>query len=409
MARIDLKEEITKKHSELPCIFCGNMLKSTTNFYPSASRHSILRADSKGDTRGLLCKDCCQNLYNYLYRIFNNHKKAMYNFCSATDTYYDDDLFDVLIETKVDSEKIIAEYFKALDSDIKYSSKTFADSKTIMVQSEEYSEAKTDDILTEEDKRNRQEILSVFHYDPFEKAPIVTRKKLYRDLVTMADPAMADDLVRQRAAIEIVRSFDRIDNWTETINDISADPQKLQRNSKELKSLIEAKNKETDMVTKFSKDHGFAERYATAKSRGAGTLTATIRDMEDYDYDDGKVNLYDIKTSKTMLQAAEISEAAIMRQLNLSEADYVDMLKTQRTKMTELQKEVDRLKETNRLIYKQILKQDLLKELATDLTKKGLDKNEVFSMVMAEIKFDDKVLNKARKKLASEKKEEEEV
>ena len=402
MPRVDLKEEMVKKHDELPCLFCGQMLKASTNFFTSASRNSILRADNKGETKSIICKDCAQNLYNYLFNIFRDAKKAMYNFCSAIDVYYEEELFQNLIERKVDSEKMVAEYFKLLNSDIKYSGKTFADSKTIIV--EEKTEAVDESqILTDEDRRNRQEILSVFHYDPFDKSPIMTRKKLYRDLVTMADPAMTDDLVRQRAAIEIVRSFDRIDTWTETINEISADPQRMQRSSKELKALIEAKNKETDMVTKFSKDHGFAERYATAKSRGAGTLTATIRDMEDYDYDDGKVNMYDIKTSKSMTQAAEISEAAIMKQLSLSEADYVDMLKQQRQRLVDLQKDLDRTKETNRLIYKQIVKQELLKELATDLVKKGLDKNEIFNMVMAEIHFDDKLLNKQNKKLTEKK------
>lgn len=203
----------------------------------------------------------------------------------------------------------------------------------------------------------------------------------------MSDPAMSNDLVKQRAAIEIVRTFSRIDRWTDAINELSSDPQTMLQNNRDIKVLIDAKAKETDMITKFSKDHGFAERYATAKSKGAGTLTATIRDMEEFDYDDGKVNFFDIKTSKSISQAAEISSASILKQLNLSEADYVDMLKRQKEKLEELYKENDRLKEENRLIYKQITKQELLEELSEELKKKGMDKDEINNVIMSEIKI----------------------
>lgn len=394
---IDINAEAMKKHDTLACIFCGAELKSTTNYYPSASRNAIARADSKGVTRMLICKTCTQQLFEILVKLMKTRKRALLVFCSSMDIYYKDEIADGIQANS--SKEYIEQYFSILESKKEYSGLTFLNSfnekHNIYDDSTEGSDKVT---LDKEDQKNRREIFSLFHYDPFEKEPITLRKKLYRDLVTMVDPAMVDDLVRQRAAIEIVRSFARIDEWTEIINEYTKDPQKMVKNAKDIKMLIDTKNKEVDMVTKFSKDHGFAERYALAKSRGAGTLSATIRDMEEYDYDDGKVNLYDIQTSATMQQAADISAQAIMKQLNLSEADYITMLKTQREALVEAQQELARVKEELRLVYKQITKQELLKELVQELKNKGMARDEIAKSILAEINYNDKEIKELKEK-----------
>lgn len=399
MNRFNLTQEMVKKRKEFECIFCHN-IKGYRSFYPSASRISVLRIDESGTPRLLICKECCQQFFDYLYKMFRTPQQALYQFCSALDVYYDAELADK--GTNGEFSKYLDNYFKLLNSNIQTSNKTFADTilgdKVFAIE----PEATEEEEFTEEDERNRREVLALYHYDPFKKDTVKNRKQLYRDLVTMIDPAMADDLVRQRAALEIVRSFARTNAIDEAINKLSEDPQKMMRNSKEIKALTETKNKETDMITKFCKDNGFTERYATAKSRGAGTLTAAIRDMEEFGFDDGKVNRYDIKTSASMQQAADISTQAILKQLSLSEADYVDMLKQQRIRLIELQQELERSQETLRLVYKQITKQEILKELADQLLSKGLEKEEVAIAILNEINYDDKKIKKAKKEIQKE-------
>ena len=246
-----------------------------------------------------------------------------------------------------------------------------------------------DEQLCEEDQKNRREILKIFRYDPFENETVHDQKQLYRDLVSMCDEAIGEDLPKMRGAIALVRSYLRADRLTEAIQKLSIDAETMIEHAKELKVMTEMLTRETDMITKTVKDFGFAERYATAKSRGSGTLGAVVRDIENFNYDDGKVNLYDIETSASMQQAADISAAAMIKQISLSEAEYSDMLKEQREKLAELYRENGRLREANRLIYKQITKQELLKELAQDLESKGLGRREIQAMVLSEIKFDD--------------------
>lgn len=400
----DIKTEALSRHEKLRCAFCGEMRASTTGFFKSASQNSVTRTDKNGIPRMLICKDCAQDFYEYLCKIYKTYDRALFFFCGALDIYYSIDVAAQVRKT-LDNRLFILDYLRAMEGN-NYAQKVFADSEPLRIKQarEEIGEAGSKERdLTEEDLKNRREILTVFHYDPFESDEVETRRKLYRDLVTMIDPAMTDDLVRQRAAIEIVRSFARIDEWTAALTEMNRDSKSMMRNAKEIQQLITTKAKETDMVTKFSKDHGFAERYATAKSRGAGTLSAIMRDMEEFDYDDGKVNLYDINTSASMQQAADISTAAILKQLALSEADYVDMLKVQREEVIKLNQEVARLQEENRLIYKEITKQDLLKELADELRKKGLSDDEVYRYILEQIKYDDGAVQRSKEELLEKK------
>lgn len=396
MEKIDLNLELNKQYDKLYCIFCHRDLNSG-DFYETASRHALLRADKTGKTRSIICKGCAQVLYEYLYKIYRSKQKALYQWCGALDVYYDEALLKTVEEE--DWSLVIEKYMNLINGNVKYASKTFVDSIGAKVEDSKIS-APSEEELSEEDLKNRREIIGIYHYDPFEHEPIASRKRLYNSLVTMIDESLREDFVRQMAALEIVRSFARIEEWTKTIDEWSKDPKKMNSHAKELQALITTKQRETDMVTKFSKDHGFAERYATSKSRGTGTLSATMRDMEEMDFDDGKVNYYDIKTSDSIQQISDISVNSIMKQLNLQEADYIQMCKQQREMLTKLQTDLDRTSEELRLVRKEIKKQELLKELATQLIKGGMANDEVTQAILAEIHYDDEAIKRVKKGLS---------
>lgn len=407
-----IAEESLKKHKTLPCLFCKEIKDASKEYYPSGSRLAMLRADSRGITRSVICNSCSDLIFDFLRSSYRGVRKGLYQFCAAFDFCYHEALVKEM--AGVSRERYLSEYMRLLNSDVKYDMKTFTDSVGIDLTVEPEEDAKLPtsmldeaSILTEDDLNNRREILTIFKIDPFILEPIPVRKRMYSDLVTMTGPEMVDDLVRQKAAIEIVRAFARIDQFNEYISEASRDSLSAARNAKEIKTLIDTKNKETDMIMKFSRDHGFAERYALAKSRGSGTLGAVQREVEEYGYDSGKVNFFDIKTSKSMKQAADISSRAVMSQLALSEADYVDMLKQQRKYIVDLTDRFDRAQEELRLTYKQITKEELLKELAIELKRKGLHEGEVYKAILSEIDYDDKTIIELKEQLAQEKAEQE--
>lgn len=377
-----LEKIMQQQHSELTCEFCGGTFKPE-EFYPSGSLNALSRVDKKGIMRMPICMKCAKSLFKYLCKLYKTYPKGLYNFCAAMDIYYDDKIAQKI--EKQDVEDFLQTYFSLISKSLKYSPQSFVLSpkvKTDIGEVEDISEPKE---LDDTDMLNRREILTFYHFDPFETDNIPDKKCLYRDLVTLIDDSMANDLPKRRAAITLARNYLKLDKITEAIQSLSATPADMVRNNKDIKVLTELSQKANNEISTITKDYGFSARYALNNSRGAGTLGSIVRDIENLHYDEGKINLYDIKTGKSMQKIAEISTNAIMKQLNLSEADYIDMIKEQRSKLVELNKELLRTKEENRLIYKQITKQELLKELYKELQQKGIQDKEIEDMILAEI------------------------
>lgn len=402
--KIDIEEAMREEHDKLYCVYCGQTL-SPNNFYPSASRNSMMRLDTKGINRMIICKECAQKLFIYLSKIYRTPEKALYYFCGITDTYFDE-VAARKIE-KQDMSEFIDTYFNVVLKDIKFKSRTFMDSDTLKGKISEPDDVPKEETFDEIDLANRREVLQFYHHNPFENESIADQKQLLRDACSMISEDMAEDLPKQRAAISLVRSYLRLDKITEAIQTLSDSPDKTVRNAKDIKTLTEMAQKESAMITQATKDHGFSEKYATARTRGSGSLSSIVKEIEDNNYDAGKINIYDIKTEKSMQLAADISNASILKQLSLGDSEYADIVKRQHVIIQELNEENLRLNEECRLVYEQITKQELLKELAKKLEEKKLGEREIQDLVLSEIHYDDEEIAslKERFKKRKEKKE----
>ena len=252
--------------------------------------------------------------------------------------------------------------------------------------------------LSEEDLANRREVLMVFHYDPFEKENLSDRKKMYRYVTTMKTPDLATDLPKQRGCLDLVRSYLRADKIAEAIQELTKDVDTMINNDKKLKTLQDFQKTTSDIIQKNLKDFGYSERYSLSSSKGVGTLSHVVKEADALHWDDGNVNLYDVKTSKSMQLQSDISGESIMKQIALNAGDFKDIVQKQRDEIERLNKENLKLSEENRLIREKITKQELLKELATDLEAKGLGMEEITDMVLAEIHYDDSKIKEMKKR-----------
>jgi len=258
--------------------------------------------------------------------------------------------------------------------------------------------------FNEGDYENLREVIRFLRYNPFEEEEVDKRKKLLRDLVSMLDESFAENFPRCRAAAEIVRSYDRCDDIDRQVRLLQRRDETREINGKQemvagievnavaLKQLLELKNKEMANISVLLKDHGLSERYAGKTAKGAGTLSAAIRDAEAVGYDAAKLNLFDIKTSESIQQVADISFQSILKQISLTESDYIEMLKQQRELIEDLQIQVLKANEGRRMILEQITKQELLKELATNMKKKGLSEEVIFGEILSMINYDDDII-----------------
>ena len=139
------------------------------------------------------------------------------------------------------------------------------------------------------------------------------------------------------------------------------------------------------MVTQFSKDHGFAEKYATAKSRGSGSLGYIIKEMNEKGYDRGAVNKFDIDTAAAMKQVADISSSSMAKQVALSDSDKAAMIKDQSIMINRMRETMEKQAEELRLLREKHLKSELLDEYKKDLKDKGLNEEQIDRAVKEEL------------------------
>lgn len=344
-----------------------------------------------------ICVHCMIKLHEEYKQIYNiNDYTALYMICAITGVYYSHEVATSVYNDKdfyfddgtpMDPETHwIDRYFRKLSEYPELMSREFWTSDNVQMKSVIGAQTEVDPTsgMSDEDRDNYNTIWSTYHYDPFEGDDPKDKSRLMADLVTMIDDAMKDDLVRMRAALEIVRAFFRIDKIGESLNQLQSTPDGTVTNANAIKQLTAAKSQETNMVTSFSKDHGFAEKYAVSKSKGSGTLSAVIRDMKESNYDFGTVNYYDIATSNAIKQVSDISAESIFKQVAFTGADYADMVKEQAVEIKRMKEELDTCKEENRLFKEKFLKQELLEELRDELIQKGIPTENVDEMIAKE-------------------------
>ena len=355
------------------CSCCGKPLIDD-NYWESYSLAHIGRMTKSGKACNIICKNCAQLLFDYYYKTSRrNMEYAIERTCCDINFYWD---AEKLKEAKEVYEKnhrklhILSEYIGAVNRGRTTAiGLTYWDSPTIknrgmtIIQGD--SQAQQDALLYEnqfinqgydtpidwekEDAENRKKILSVFRCDPFEIEKEEDKPGLYRDLCMMLDDSMEEDFVKLRAALEIVRSFNKMDKWNKEIKELSDLSEDDPDVWKKMKSIQELKDRELKTITEFSKAHGFDSKSSQNKAKGAGTLSGIMKTMKDQQYERGILNLYDIKTSESIEQAAKASVKAIFDQLSIGNNESFQIIQEQRDQIVKLNKENTTLQEKLRL------------------------------------------------------------
>ena len=205
--------------------------------------------------------------------------------------------------------------------------------------------------------------------------------------MTLMDEDFNNSLAKQKSGAILVLSYRNLDRVNNTLSELMATPESVQKNADVIKKLTEQKAKETTMISQFAKDNGFSERYAASKSKGANTLSGILRDMELFGYDDAKINLYDIETTEAMRTVSDISAESIFKQLSLTDNDYAMMVKEQGQLIRKKQQTMDAQTEELRLLKEKHLKAELMDEYRRQLEDKKINPQEIEELVADELKY----------------------
>lgn len=203
--------------------------------------------------------------------------------------------------------------------------------------------------------QNKKDVIRLLGYDPFQKEDPSDQPYLYASLIGYLDSSenANEDRLKTSSSIEIVKSFSHIEKINDIITTLMADTKNMSQNISTIKNLEDTKNKITASVLNLARDNGISLKHSVNASKGENTWTGKVRKMKEMNLMEAETNLYDIEYSEGLKQVAEISDAAIIKQIRLDENDYNDMIIQQRELINKYKKESDENEEKARLLLKE--------------------------------------------------------
>lgn len=240
-------------------------------------------------------------------------------------------------------------------------------------------------------EKNRKDVIRLLGYDPFECEKIEDQPLLYSQLIGYLDAGGDgnDDMMRTSSAITIVRGFSQQAKIDDKIAKAMAN---TNANTAEIKSLLDSKQKISSTISQLAEQSCLSLRYSKNASKGENTWTGKIKKLKDLNLREAENNGFDVGTCRGMQQVMDLSNASILKQLNLDESEYSDMIAEQRKMITDLHKERDSFKEISRILLRENLD---LKDLLTEnnlLNEENLvNVEELFSPFMEVVEEDDEV------------------
>lgn len=342
-----LQDKEGKKYYTCTC--CGRPLEEK-HFYNS---YSIA---NKAIKKCNVCKECMLSLCQALSEESSDIKVGVFRTCRTLDYPYLEGAyqgalksvkFDVGVTLGENARKVFGQYMKNINSLPQYRTMTFENGDNVdVINLDEIKDVITpEDAGNDRDKANEDKVLKDLGYDPFESENQKDRKYLFNRLVDFLDDSTLNDNLLLLSVIEIVKGFNQIDKINEMIAKSTYDISKLANNTGNIKSLIDAKKNLMTTILKTAEDNGISTKFNTTKSKGAGTLSGIMKKLNDLGLEDAKINTFDILTSQSMKQIADISHKSIMEQLMFTESEYTEMIADQKDMILKLDEELEYSKE----------------------------------------------------------------
>lgn len=266
-----------------------------------------------------------------------------------------------------------------LDSDMFKHKIVYEDERTQQDVIDEHSGQDTYDNFLQ----NKEDVIRLLDYDPFEKERVDDQPFLYSQLLGLMDKNgdSNDDMMRTSACISIVRGFLQSSKIDDSVSKLMADINELEQNSSVIRTLQESKAKIIANISKLAEDNCISLKHSRNAVKGENTWTGKIKRIKDLNLREGQVNCFDINTCRGMQQVQEISDASIMKQLSLDESDWSDMVAELREKRVNLERDLARYKEINRILLKENLDlKDYLEENDLNVREGLKDLKELYSV-----------------------------
>lgn len=341
----------------LPCVYHGSKQPLvTSNFYVS----------NKGSKwRGFdhipICSDCINDkIYMEYYNKYKDHKKAIYLTCRKLDIPFYDSLAESAISQMGKNENSSSSFgYYMRNFNVTYTNRgykvSFDDGEILgsegVTSKDILKQIEAELIMTEDDKMNRNRIVKAIGYDPFEGMHESDKKFLYNDLSAFMRNDVVNDPTKVGDAIQYVSNNHQIRKLDLYINVLMRSLDSAMDESNIIGRLTKQKR---DIATNNDKlaNREWMKNSEAAKESKLGYKLTKLRELG---FEEAEVNYIDQKTAEAMKKVVDISNASILDQISLNDADVKDMFAKQRRLIEELQSELDKkdemLVESRREVY----------------------------------------------------------
>lgn len=310
------------------------------------ARKMALRVDKHGNEHDCT-KESIQLALKYLNKPFLETvwNSAVQEHQSLKENYTISNIWSAYIRTISSKAYNTMTYF---DSDFYKMPVIYDDEKTVENQIDNHN-------IIESYEQNKDDAIRLLGYDPFVKESPSDQPFLYANLIGYLDASSDanDDRMRVSSIIEIVKGFNHIEKINDVIAKLIADTPNMERNIVTIRALEDTKTKITSSILGLAKDNGISLKNSVNASKGENTWTGKVRKLKEMDLRDAEMNLYDTEYSEGLRQVAEISNAAIIKQIKLDENDYADMLTQQRALIDKYKQIADENEEKARILLRE--------------------------------------------------------
>lgn len=317
-----------------------------------------------------------------------DHKKALFEYCYIHNIFFSNETYDLL--TRQNNDEVFGAmpqiYIDTINADFRFKDLNFFSQLKMENFEQIYSEELKLLGLSEENRKDRQQIINIIGYDPFDKHPIEDKPQLYRDLTGMLTDNMRKDIPRAKAAVEVVTGYNNIRKYQDKVNQLINSGQLDDDTQKQLDKHLEMIAKISASVLAISEKNGFANSRALG-SNGRGTLSDVMQTIDEHMYDPGITNFYDIATSKSIKEISDISVKSMLAQVKLTGQEYVEMLVQQNKIVHDAQQKMRALMEALRIAKALIVKDKLIEQLRIEYKKKGISEEDIEEFISREYKM----------------------
>ena len=323
---------------EYECIICG-MPHKANEFYKSTN--SRIWRQTKGTVP--ICRECLGSIWREMTDRWGE-KSALAIICHYMDLPYDVMAYMAVINKNSSFE--LGLYIRSLNGS-QYKQSSFMN--TIVNGELNKSVEAVQEVMEEkwgrEDQRNKNTVIEIIGYDPFEGYTGNARKFLFGEILKYFDDDISEDAYKLSVIIQIVIN-------TYQINQCNLEIAKLNpiKHADDIKLLQTQKKSLSDINMSLAKENEISVKNRSNKDVGKSTLTYLMRDLREKDFKQAEANYYDALRGPGSLWAIDMSNQAILQNTMFDENDKQEMFMEQRKLIQKLQAELDDTLEENRLL-----------------------------------------------------------